>query len=82
MSGMRAEVASPAGVSAPVMLNPTVTSGSRILRAKSWQASRSRPALYESRQRSTRSTIDVVGEIGSGSIFGRRERLGAAMGAG
>ena len=36
---------SPAGVSAPVSVMPTVTSGSSIFCVKSWQASRRRAAL-------------------------------------
>ena len=36
---------SPAGVSAPVSVMPTVTSGSSMRWVKSWQPSRSRPAL-------------------------------------
>ena len=36
---------SPAGVSAPVSVSPTVTSGVEHLVVNSWQASRSRAAL-------------------------------------
>ena len=45
MSGMMQEQPRPAGVSAPEMLMPMVTSGSSILSAKSWQASLSRAEL-------------------------------------
>ena len=45
MSGMRQLIPSPAGVIAPVSVMPTVVSGSSMRWVKSWQASRSRPAL-------------------------------------
>ncbi len=45
ISGISAAMPSPAGVSAPVSVIPTVTSGSSIFFVKSWQASRSRAAL-------------------------------------
>ena len=45
MSGISADMPSPAGVSAPVSVRPTVMSASSIFCVYSWQASRSRPAL-------------------------------------
>ncbi len=45
MSGISVLIPSPAGVSAPEIETPTVQSGSSIFRVKTWQTSRSRPAL-------------------------------------
>ena len=45
ISGTMDEQPSPAGVSAPERLMPTVTSGSSIFRANSWQASFRRAEL-------------------------------------
>ena len=47
---------SPAGVSAPEMVRPTVQSGSRNLRVKTWQISRSRPRVV-----AQEGVIDQVG---------------------
>lgn len=45
ISGMIELIPSPAGVSAPVSVRPTVHVGVSILSVKSWQASRNRPEL-------------------------------------
>jgi len=46
-SGTRHEMARPAGVRAPLRDRPTVPVSASIRSAYSWQASRSRPALYD-----------------------------------
>src|SRR4051812_22690313 len=66
---------SPAGVSAPVSVTPTVTSGSSIFSANSWHASRKRAALYATKVLSTKSTSFVVPVIGWGSIRRPRRNL-------
>src|SRR5262245_13883865 len=66
---MRADIPSPAGVKAPVMLIPTVTSGSSIFSTKSWQASRSRAALYARNAESISSATVIAPSIGRGFIL-------------
>src|ERR1044071_4501204 len=69
MSGLSAEIPKPAGVNAPVIETPTVTSGSSIFFVKSWQASRSRAALYARKDSSTSVANVVFLVIGDGSIL-------------
>ena len=59
---------SPAGVSAPVSVMPTVTSGSSILRVNRWHASRSRAALYAWNVPSTSCLTVIAPAIGVGSM--------------
>src|SRR6478672_9505413 len=75
ISGMSAAIPSPAGVSAPVSVIPTVTSASSILRVKRRQASRSRAALYARNALSIRSAAVSAPLIGFGSMRSPRKNL-------
>src|SRR5512140_1984425 len=65
---MMVDIPSPAGVSAPVRLMPTVHPGSSIFREKRRHASRSRPALYARKALSTRSATARPPWTGGGLI--------------